>query len=59
MEIDGEGLSYSVHVQRVNTQVEGGEVHAVEDLHEGLAPASLHVHNLLWILLHGALDEAQ
>ena len=48
-----------MHVQRVDAQVEGGEVHAVEDLHQGLAPALLHVDDLLGVLLHGPLDEAQ
>ena len=48
-----------MHVQRVDAQVEGGEVHAVEDLHEGLAAALFHVDDLLGELLHGPLDEAQ
>ena len=48
-----------MHVQRVDAQVKGGEVHAVEDLHQGLAPALLHVDDLLGVLLHGPLYEAQ
>lgn len=50
---------YSVHVQGVHTQVEGGQVHGLEHLLEGLAAAALYVHDLLGVLLHGSLDEAQ
>lgn len=53
------GVSYGVHVQGVHAQVEGRQVHGLEHLLEGLAAATLHVHNLLGVLLHGPLDEPQ
>lgn len=48
-----------MHVQRVNTQVEGCEVHGLKDVLQRLTPATLDVHDLLWIFFHGSLDESQ
>lgn len=52
-------LSHRVHVQSVHAQVEGRQVHALEDLLEGLASAVLDVDDLLGVLLHSSLDESQ
>jgi len=57
--IDNSIVSYGVHVQGVHTEVEGRQVHVLEHVHEGLAMATLHVHDLPGVLLHRPLDEAQ
>lgn len=46
-----------MHVQCVNAQVEGRQVHALKHLHESLPFALLHVHNIFGILLHGSFDK--
>lgn len=51
--------THGVHVQGVDTQVKGCQVHALEHLHQRLTLASFYMHDLLWILLHGSFDEAQ
>lgn len=51
--------THSVHVQCVHAQVEGRQVHAFKHLHQRLLLPPFHVHNLLRVLLHGSLDEAQ
>lgn len=51
--------THSVHVQGVDTQVKGCQVHALKHLHERLTLASFHMHDLLRVLLHGSFDEAQ
>lgn len=51
--------THSVHVQRVHAQVEGCQVHALKHFHHRLLLPLFYVHNLLWVLLHGSLDEAQ
>lgn len=51
--------THSMHVQGVDAEVEGREVHALKHFHEGLSAAVLDVHDLLGVLLHGTLDEAQ
>lgn len=52
-------LSYRVHVQSVDAEIEGRQVHALEHIFEGLTPAVLDVDDLLGVFLHGALDESQ
>lgn len=52
-------VTHCVHVQGVHTQVKGCQVHALEHLHQRLTLASFHMHNILWILLHGPFDETQ
>lgn len=51
--------THSVHVQRVHAQVEGRQVHALKHLHQRLLLPLFYVHNLLRVLFHGSLDEAQ
>lgn len=48
-----------MHVQCVDTEVKGCQVHALEHLHERLTLASFYMHDLLRVLLHGSFDEAQ
>lgn len=58
MDIKLTHMTHSMHIQGVDAEVEGREVHALKHLHEGLSTAVLDVHNFLGVLLHGALDEA-
>lgn len=51
--------THCMHVQRVHTQVESCEVHALKHVHERLSPTPLHVHYLSGVLLHGSFDEAE
>lgn len=51
--------THGVHVQCIDTEVKGCQVHALEHLHERLTLASFYMHNLLRVLLHGSFDEAQ
>lgn len=51
--------THCMHVQGVHTEVKGGEVHTLKHLHERLTFASLHMHNLPRILLHGSFDKPQ
>ncbi len=48
-----------MHVQRVHAQVKRRQVHVLEHLHQRLAVAALHVHDLVWVFLHCAFNEAQ
>lgn len=48
-----------MHVERVYTQIESSQVHALKNLLEGLTTATLNVNNLLGIFLHGSLNESQ
>lgn len=48
-----------MHVQRVDAEVEGCEVHALKHVLEGLTSAVLDVHDLLGVFLHRSLDESQ
>lgn len=50
-------VTHCMHVQCVNTQVEGCQVHTLKHLHERLAFALLHVHDIFGILLHSSLDK--
>lgn len=52
-------LSYRVHVQSVDAEIERRQVHALEHLFEGLASAVLDVDDLPGVFLHGSLDEPQ
>lgn len=52
-------ISHRVHVQSVHTQVKGSQIHGFKHLLQGLAPPILYVNNLLWVFLHGSLDESQ
>lgn len=52
-------LPYRVHVQGVDAEIEGRQVHALEHVFEGLTAAVLDVDDLLGVFLHGSLDESQ
>lgn len=52
-------LSYRVHVQSVDAEIEGRQVHGLEHLFEGLTSAVLDVDDLPGVFLHGSLDESQ
>lgn len=52
-------LPYRVHVQGVDAEIEGRQVHALEHVFEGLTSAVLDVDDLLGVFLHGSLDESQ
>lgn len=52
-------LSYRVHVQSVDAEIEGRQVHALEHLFEGLTSAVLDVDDLHGVFLHCSLDESQ
>lgn len=52
-------MSHRMHVESVYTQIKGRQVHALKHLLEGLTMATLNVNDLLWVFLHGSLDESQ
>ena len=55
-----EGVPVGVHVEHVDGEVVGGEVHGREDLSEGhLTTVGRLAHHLVGVCLHGLLDEAQ
>lgn len=52
-------FSHRVHVERVYAQVVRRQVHALEDVFEGLTAPPLNVNDLFGVFLHGPLDESQ
>lgn len=52
-------VSYRVHVECVDAEVIGRQVHVLEHLHQCVSSTVLHAHDLVRVFLHRSLDEAQ